>query len=57
MARANAFAQACLETTEMGRLALGVMDGRVFAGARLVGLAERVLRDAGEAAVVELRKK
>ena len=52
MVRARAFARACVEMTEIGRAAMGVMDGGVFAGARLVELAERVVRDGGDAVVV-----
>jgi hypothetical protein len=52
MTRARAFARACVEMTEMGRVAIGVMDGGVFAGARLVELAERVVREGGDAVVV-----
>ena len=42
MTRARVFARACLEMTEFGRAAIVVIDGDVFAGARLVELAERV---------------
>jgi hypothetical protein len=55
--RARAFARACVEMTERGRAAMGVMDGGVFAGARLVELAERVVRDGEAAAAVGAVKK
>jgi hypothetical protein len=41
--RARAFARACLEMTELGRAAMAVLDGGVFAGARVVELAGRVV--------------
>jgi hypothetical protein len=40
--RARAFATACIEMTEIGRLGMGVLDGGVFAATRLVELAEKV---------------
>jgi hypothetical protein len=43
--QARAFARACIEADEIGRVALAVIDGGVFAGTRLVALAERVLRE------------
>ncbi len=43
--RARAFARACIEADEIGRVALAVIDGGVFAGTRLVALTERVLRE------------
>ena len=57
MARARAFARACVEMTEMGRAAMAVMDGGVFAGARLVELAERVVRDGGDEVDAGVAKK
>src|SRR6187397_2685231 len=36
VSRARGFARACVEMTEIGRVAMGVMEGGVFAGARLV---------------------
>jgi len=44
VARARAFARACVEMTEIGRAAMAVMDGGVFAGTRLVELAEKTVR-------------
>jgi hypothetical protein len=41
-ARVVAFARACLELTEMGRLALAVLDGGVFAPRRALELAAMV---------------
>lgn len=55
--RARAFARACVEMTEMGRAAMAVMDGGVFAGARLVELAERVVGGVGEAVLADIVKK
>jgi hypothetical protein len=46
MARARAFARACVEMMEVGRSAMAVMDGGVFAATRLVELAEKVLATA-----------
>ena len=46
--RAERFARGVLEATELGRMALAVLDGGLFAGATLVELAERVLASAGE---------
>ena len=46
--RARAFARACIEMTDVGRAAMAVMDGGVFAGARLVELAERVVRESDD---------
>ena len=40
--RVVAFARACLELTEAGRLALAVLDGRVFAPRRALELAAMV---------------
>jgi hypothetical protein len=57
MARARAFARASVEMTEIGRAAMAVMDGGVFAGARLVELAERVVRDAGDAVVAGVENR
>jgi len=45
--RARAFARACLERDPVGRLALAVLEGGVFAPARLVELAERVADETG----------
>jgi len=44
-ARARAFARACIEMAEIGRAAMAVMDGGVFSGARLVELADVIVRD------------
>jgi hypothetical protein len=57
VARASAFARACLEATEIGRLAMNVMDGGVFAGARLVELAEKVVLDADDAVVAGVENR
>ena len=57
MARARAFARACVEMTEAGRAAMAVMDGGVFAGARLVELAERIVRDGGDEVDADVAKK
>ena len=46
--RARAFARACIEMTEAGRAAVGVLDGGLFAGARLVALAGHVIRGTGQ---------
>ena len=40
--RMRAFARACLELTEVGRLALAVLDGGVFAPRRALELAKTV---------------
>ena len=40
--RLRAFARACLEVSEVGRLALAVLDGGVFAPRRALELAEVV---------------
>ena len=40
--RAERFARAVIEATEIGRLAMSVLDGGLFAGARFVELAEAV---------------
>ena len=40
--RMRAFARACLEVNEMGRLALAVLDGGVFAPRRALELAKTV---------------
>jgi hypothetical protein len=40
--RLRAFARACLEVSEVGRLALAVLDGGVFAPRRVLELAEVV---------------
>ncbi len=53
--RARAFARACIEADEIGRSALGVLDGGPFAGTRLVESAERVL-DAQQVPGNALRK-
>ena len=57
MGRARAFARACVEMTEMGRAAMAVMDGGVFAGARLVELAERVVREGNVEVPINIEKK
>ena len=44
--RLIAFARACLEMSDMGRLALAVLDGGLFAPRRALELATAVLRDA-----------
>jgi len=44
--RLHAFARACLELSETGRLALAVLDGGLFASRRALELAAHVLRDA-----------
>jgi hypothetical protein len=46
--RLRTFAAACLEVSEVGRLALGVLEGGVFAPRRGLELA-RVVGDAAEA--------
>jgi hypothetical protein len=43
--RLRAFARACLEMSETGRLALAVLDGGLFASRRALELAAHVLRD------------
>jgi hypothetical protein len=43
MERARAFALACIEMTHVGRAALGVLNGGVFAGTRVVELAGHVV--------------
>jgi hypothetical protein len=53
-ARAARFARGVLEGTELGRPALAVLDGGLFAGARLVELAEAIVR---EAAAVARRRR
>jgi len=40
--RAERFARAVAEATELRRMAMAVLDGGLFAGARLVELAEAV---------------
>jgi len=57
MERARAFARGCVEMTEVGRAAMGVMDGGVFAGARLVELAERVVREGNVEVAVNIEEK
>jgi hypothetical protein len=57
VARARAFARACVEMTETGRAAMGVMDGGVFAGARLVELAEKIVQGSGDEVVAGGVKK
>jgi hypothetical protein len=46
--RAERFARGVVEATELGRMAMAVLAGGLFAGATLVQLAERVLASAGE---------
>ncbi|HKO49968.1 MAG TPA: hypothetical protein VJV79_19690 [Polyangiaceae bacterium] len=48
-ARLVAFARACLQLSETGRLALAVLDGGLFAPTRALELAARVLRESEEA--------
>ena len=48
-ARVVAFARACLEVTEAGRLALAVLDGGVFAPRRALELAAMVAAAPGVA--------
>jgi hypothetical protein len=48
--RLRAFARACLELSETGRLALAVLDGGLFASRRALELAAHVLRDAEQSA-------
>ena len=48
--RLRAFARACLELSETGRLALAVLDGGLFASRRALELAAHVLRDAEQRA-------
>ena len=48
-ARLIAFARACLEGSETGRLALAVLDGGLFAPRRALELAARVLGESQEA--------
>jgi len=40
--RAERFARAVVEATELGRMAMAVLDGGSFAGARLVDLADAI---------------
>jgi hypothetical protein len=47
--RARQFARAVLELDPVGRLALAVLDGGLFTGARLVELAEAVASAQGAA--------
>lgn len=47
-ASARALARACLERDPVGRLALAVLDGGVFAPARLVELATFVAKTGGD---------
>jgi hypothetical protein len=51
--RARAFARACIEATVSGRAAIGVLEGGVFAGARLVELASTIVATADEIARLE----
>ena len=51
--RLRAFARACLELSEPGRLALAVLDGGLFASRRALELAAYVTREAGEARQLE----
>jgi len=50
--RAQQFARAVVESTELGRYAMAVLNGGLFAGARLVALAETVLKDSGDVATL-----
>ena len=45
--RAQQFARAVVESMELGRKAMAVLEGGLFAGAPLVELAETVLRESG----------
>jgi len=51
--RLRAFARACLELSETGRLALAVLDGGLFASRRALELAAQVLRDAEQHTVAD----
>jgi hypothetical protein len=42
---AQSFARAVMQLSDVGRVALAVLDGGLFTGARLVELADLVLRD------------
>jgi hypothetical protein len=48
-ARLREFARGCLEMSEVGRLALAVLDGGLFAPRRALELAARVLADSAQA--------
>jgi hypothetical protein len=50
LARLQGFARACLELTDVGRLALAVLDGGLFAPRRALELAEHIMAATGEAA-------
>jgi hypothetical protein len=43
LARLQGFARACLEMTDVGRLALAVLDGGLFAPRRALELAEHIM--------------
>jgi hypothetical protein len=45
--RARQFARGWIEMQPLGALALGALDGGLFAGARLAELAEKLLADSG----------
>ena len=51
--RLRAFARACLELSETGRLALAILDGGLFASRRALELAVHVLRDAEQHATAD----
>jgi hypothetical protein len=56
-ARAERFARAVIESTPLGASALGVLDGGVLAGARLVELAGAVLVVLGAGCERDRRRK
>jgi hypothetical protein len=50
LARLQGFARACLELTDVGRLALSVLDGGLFAPRRALELAEHIMAATAEVA-------
>ena len=50
--RLQGFARACLEMTDVGRLALAVLDGGLFAPRRALELAEHIMAATGDVASV-----
>jgi hypothetical protein len=50
LARLQGFARACLELTDVGRLALAVLDGVLFAPRRALELAEHIMAATTEVA-------